>query len=277
MTSQRKSDIEKKINAEKIIIGENVYFDEGVYISGIDGPAAEVTIGDNVYVGKNTTFHLPKLRINDYTKMYGNSLISGYKKCEIGYNCWIDRNCILNATDELILGNNVGIGAYSQLWTHIAFGDLLEGCRFNQTKKMIIHDDVWFVGHCLVSPIVAEKKSMAMLGSVITKDMKENHIYAGVPAKDLTEKIGTQFRVISNEDKIIILEREKATFINNNPDINGAKIQVVSEDISEDNGVTYFNVVNRTYNKQSSKEEVLFMKHLLPIYKFIPRNLSEIG
>lgn len=55
---------------------------------------------------------------------------------------------------------------------------------------MVVEDGVWFVGHCLVSPIRAKARSMAMLGSVVTKDMDHNRIYAGTPAKDITDKVG---------------------------------------------------------------------------------------
>ena len=34
---------------------------------------------------------------------------------------------------------------------------------------------------------------MAMVGSVITRDMAPNHVYGGAPAVDLTAKVGPQF------------------------------------------------------------------------------------
>jgi hypothetical protein len=58
----------------------------------------------------------------------------------IGYNCWIAQNVILNAEAEFTMGNNVCIAAYSQLWTHVKFGDSLERCRFCSTKPMIVED-----------------------------------------------------------------------------------------------------------------------------------------
>src|SRR5690606_28723860 len=69
-------------------------------------------------------------------------------------------------------------------------------------KPAIIGNDVWFVGHCIVSPIIADNKSMAMVGSVITKDMKFNEIYAGSPAKSISDKIGFQFKEVSLQNKL---------------------------------------------------------------------------
>ena len=42
---------------------------------------------------------------------------------------------------------------------------------------------------------------MALVGSVITKDMEANHIYGGAPAKDLTDKMLPQFTLTANGEK----------------------------------------------------------------------------
>ena len=261
----------KQINAKTIKIGKNVHIGKNTVISGVNGPADYVEIGDNVFIDDNIFVMTPKFIIGDYSKIYKNCRISGYKPCIIGHNFWCDQNTILNCTDNLSIGNNVGIGAYSQLWTHIKHGDIMEGCRFNSTKPMIIGDDVWFVGHCIVSPIVAKKKSMAMVGSVITKDMEENHIYGGSPAKDLTDKLGTQFIETSNESKQEMLSKKLEEFSETFSLDISTKIKVVdSFNMKLDKEVTYFNFNTREYTKRLSEIEISFMKFLLPLIKFIP-------
>ena len=54
-------------------------------------------------------------------------------------------------------------------------------------KELITGDDVWFVGMCLVSPVVVESKSMAF-GFYYCKNMEYNKAYAGNPAIDITKK-----------------------------------------------------------------------------------------
>lgn len=187
----------------------------------------------------------------------------------------VNQNTILNCTDILQIGNNVGIGAYSQLWTHIKHGDVLEGCRFNRTKSMIIEDDVWFVRHCIVSPILARKKSMAMVGSVITKDMEENHIYGGSPAKDLTDRFGNQFDEISIADKLKMMQikiNEFGSVIDNQNFKYIKAVDTFPENTKE--GITYFDVTTRTYTKQLSTIEIKFMHFLLPLYKCTPALLK---
>jgi hypothetical protein len=161
------------------------------------------------------------------------------------------------------MGNNVGVGAHSQLWSHIQFGDTLEGSRFDSQKPLIIGDDVWFVGHCIVSPIVARKKSMALAGSVVTKDMAENCVYGGSPARDLTDKIGGQCAAVSDEKKKTELDKLLEAFLNvYKPRRN--RIKVVNAFDASQKNYTQFSVTQRQYIKNLYPEEVQFMRFLLP-------------
>jgi hypothetical protein len=114
---------------------------------------------------------------------------------------------------------------------------------------------------------------MALVGSVITKDMEYNHIYAGSPAQSLSEKIGYQFEPQSLEVKLAKMElylRESG--------VEASKIRIVSgvEEIDfQDEYSTWFAVNERKYTKKLSEAEVAFMKYLLPEKaKFVP-NLSS--
>jgi len=258
------------IHAKEIKLGKNIEIGENTLIKGPYGPAEYVEIGDNVFLDKEIFIMTPSLKIGDYSKIYKFTRISGYQPCIIGHNFWCDQNSILNCTDLLEIGNNVGIGAYSQLWTHIKFGDVLEGCRFNNTKPMKIEDDVWFVGHCIVSPITAKKKSMAMVGSVIVKNMEENRIYGGAPAVDMTEKLGPQFVEKSLDDKFNSMNNLLEQFLKTEP-LAKDFIEIVkfSDEVKSDDK-TYFILSERKYTKRLTDIEVKFMKFLLPTAKFIP-------
>ena len=261
------------ILADSLQIGKNVTIEDGVRISGISGePAHRIVIGDNVFIGHDSQIYLPELEIGDYTAIHNHTLISGHLECRIGSCCWFGQNCILNSTGGLHIGNGVGVGAYSQLWSHIRFGDILQGCRWDTQKPLIIEDDVWFVGHCVVSPIRAKSRSMAMVGSVVTKDMEENHVYAGCPARDVTEKLGFQYDDVSVDAKFEKLSRKLEEFYVLNPHFPRSII-VVKEwsDEHEHTDKTVFDVSDRTYTKRLTPEEVAFMKFLLVRIKFYPR------
>lgn len=256
------------IDAVEIEIGEGTIIEESAVIRGLNGPARTIKIGDDCYIGKNVQIICDHFELGDYSKIHHDANVHGYKPCIIGHNAWIGQFSIIDSIGGTTIGNNCGIGAHSQLWSHIKYGDTLEGCRFLSENKLTVGNDVWFVGHCIVSPIKAEDKSMAMVGSVVTKNMEYNQIYAGSPAKSLSEKIGPQFTEVTLEQKL-----EKMTHYIEEAGVSAERIKVVSSvsDFIFDNEVTYFDVDSRTYTKKRSLDEVKFMKFLLPEKaKFVP-------
>jgi acetyltransferase-like isoleucine patch superfamily enzyme len=258
------------IDAREVVIGCNVVFEPGVTISGINGSAERVVIGDNVYVGGNSKIRVPELVIGDYARLNNHSLIYGYRGARIGHNAWFGQNIVLNSTDDVDIGDNCCIGAYSQLWTHFQFGDVMDGCRFNSKAPLRLGNDVWISGNCVVSPIVAEDRSLAMAGSVVTADMKYNRVYAGNPARDITDKVGNQFGPVSLDEKTAYLLARVAEFFELHPEFDRKEIGVVVDDAIILPGRSLFNVNHRTYTKTRSWVEIAFMRHLLPRAKFVP-------
>jgi acetyltransferase-like isoleucine patch superfamily enzyme len=257
----------KNIKADFISIGKNSFIEPSASIRGINGNARSIIIGDNCYIGEYVQIICDDFSLGDYSKIHHHTNIHGYLPCRIGHNAWIGQYSIIDSIGGTTIGNNCGIGAHSQLWSHIKYGDTLEGCRFLSEKPLQIGNDVWFVGHCIVSPIVAEDKSMAMVGSVITKDMKYNEIYAGSPAKSISDKIGYQFQPLSIEEKLQRMKNYLKEFGSTN------KIKIVSNinEVNFEDDISYFDVSSRRYKKTLSEEEIRFMKFLLPAKaKFIP-------
>ncbi|HRI20648.1 MAG TPA: hypothetical protein PLA68_06820 [Panacibacter sp.] len=251
----------ENIQSEIIQIGKNTVIEPDVVIRGIDGKAKSIIIGDNVYIGKGVQIICNDFILGDYSKIHHHTNIHGYKHCHIGHNAWIGQFTIIDCIGSTTIGNNCGIGAHSQLWSHIKYGDTLEGCRFKNEKPLIIGNDVWFVGHCIVSPITAEDKSMALAGSVITSDMKLNTIYAGTPAKPISDKIGPQFIVTTCNEKV-----EKMNQYLNESKLDASIIKIVTDkaEINFDDSISYFNVADRKYTKRNTETEISFMKFLLP-------------
>lgn len=259
------------IQADVIEIGKGVVVEEGVVIKGKNGPAEYVRLGDFSFIGRETVIITPHFEIGDYSKFHANGFGHGELPLRIGRNCWIGGNVVLDSMGGLDIDDNVGIGASSQIWTHIMFGDIIEGCRFNSRRYMHIGRDAWFVGHCIVSPVVVEERSMAMAGSVITRDMESNHIYAGVPAVDITSKIGPQFVNRSADEKQSHLTSVISEFVESNPEFADTLYACTEYPEQLNESVTYFNVSDRTYTQRFSAAEIAFMRKHVPTIKFVPR------
>ena len=258
-----------KIDAEEIVIGQGVLVEEGVLITGKNGRASRVVLGDFCTIGRETKILAPEFRLGDYSKLHAHSFAHGERPLQIGRNCWIGGNTVLDSMGGLVIDDNVGIGSQSQIWTHIRFGDIVEGSRFCQEKPMWIGKDAWFVGHCVVSPVAVGQRSMALAGSVVTRDMLPNHIYGGVPASDLTDKLGGQFEKRTVDAKAAKLRELIDAFSARHPEYAGMLLVVTSPDEIRP-GVCCFDVSRRVYTKTRSEAEVAFLKAHVPLVKFTP-------
>jgi acetyltransferase-like isoleucine patch superfamily enzyme len=246
------------INVRELKLGENVTIEPGVEIN-----CGRLVVGDGVIIKSGTRIEMADLVIGDYTTINNNCYLTGTNWCRIGHNCWFGHYTIIDSIGTTRIGNGVGVGAHSQLWTHLYFGDILEGCQFASNKPLVIEDDVWFVGHCIISPILAQPRSMAMVGSVITKNMEKNHVYAGVPAKDITVQIGTQFREISLDVKWSRMKDYLREFLDiYKPKEN--RIRIVERLDMNQRLITQFSLKERMYIKNLYPEETKFMRFLLP-------------
>ena len=263
------SRIDGTIDAEDVSIGRGVVVESGAVITGKHGSARRVVLGDFCFVGRETRILAPEFVMGDYSKLHASSFGHGEQALRIGRNCWIGGNTVLDSMGGLDIDDNVGIGAHSQLWTHMQFGDVVEGSRFYSRKYMHVEMDVWFVGHCIVSPVQVGARSLALVGSVVTADMLPNHVYGGVPARDLTDRMGPQFEERSADQKAARLGEFVTQFEARFPHHSGA-IQVVSSASERDPDRCWFDVSTRTYRKTLHPAEVDFLRSNVPLIKFAP-------
>ena len=243
--------IEGEIRGNDVRIGVGAVLEKGALII-----ADKITLGDFCFIGAGTKIIVPTFSIGDYTKLHARSFCHGELPLHIGSNCWIGGGVVLDSMGGLTIKNGVGIGSGSQLWTHIKFGDTVQGCRFHSKQGMTVGEDAWFVGHCLVSPVVVGDKSMAMLGSVVTRDMEPNHVYAGVPATDITAKVGPQFEEITLKEKHRRFAKMLDEFYRRHPE--------------HSSWVPQCDLEKRTYVKTWSIAEVEFFKENVPLVKLYP-------
>ncbi len=247
------------------------------------------SFGDNCVIHENCRFYFSNadFSMGDYGTIHNNTFLTGYKNCKFGHNCWIGQNSIINATDNLSIGNNCGIGAYSKIWTHAAWGELLLGCKIavgipdfeSKSGKVTIGDDFWGIGQITISPgVKIGNKVIALTNSLITKDIPDNTIVGGIPAKpipidddfraykELSElekyKMIKEFaELFSKIHKIKILYDDSLRIIK----LGNEEIEIhCNSNINRDNKfTTYFDVIKRTYTKKHNVLEKEFMKFIL--------------
>jgi acetyltransferase-like isoleucine patch superfamily enzyme len=144
------------------------------------------------------------IAIGDWNVFHNNMLVVGGQGIRIGHNCWFGQNTILDGSGGLHVGNGVRVGMYSQLWTHVASGELIEGCTLFAHRATTIEDDVWLVGSCIVSSgVTVGRRTVCLIGSNVTKDTLRQRVYAGSPAR-LMESMSA-YRPVDAQERLRLM------------------------------------------------------------------------
>lgn len=126
--------------------------------------------------------------------------------CDYGYNIkagknfYTNTNCTLLDGAEIIIGDDVLFGPNVSLYTpNHAFDAEERKQGYEQALPIVIGDNVWLGGSVtIVGGVTIGKNTIIAAGSVVTKDIPENVLAAGVPCKVL--------RPITKEDKRCYIE-----------------------------------------------------------------------
>lgn len=178
------------IEAERIVLGAGARIGASTVVRAIRGVTELFQTGDQSLLDEGCNVMVPRFQCGDYTRIFRDALISGYKPVTLGHNCWVGQGAILNSAETLAIGNNVRMGG-SQIWTHVASGELLEGSRFYNEAPVTIEDDVWLMGfgHLISPGVTLARGTVVMAGSVVARSTKAYHTYSGIPARDVTDKL----------------------------------------------------------------------------------------
>lgn len=119
-------------------------------------------------IGKGSSIHL-NTRINRFD-------------IKIGINSVINRNCYLDGRGGITIGNNVSISPEVHVIT--ASHDIKSRDFAYFSKPIHIGDMVWVGSRATILPGVnLGKGSVVATGAVVTKNVEEFDVVAGVPAK----------------------------------------------------------------------------------------------
>jgi acetyltransferase-like isoleucine patch superfamily enzyme len=290
------------IKANTISIGHNSRIEQRTIMQGFAGDTLdEISIGDESLIASDNRIFVAGFYLGDYVKVHNHTLINGRARCLIGHNSWVGQNNILNCEADLRVGNCVGLGIYTSVWTHVYYGDMLEGCRLHNVEPTTIGDDVWVMGaYNVISPgVTIGDKAMILTQSAVSKDVPGNTTWAGTPARDVTAKMGIPFRDVSLQEKFAIMRQYVEDFVQSYPHeqiANGWRLLPTAAGIQEpcdiafydvftdgdidiktpcmvitmsdktvhkDHATTVFDLSQRTYTKRRHPIEIAFLRFML--------------
>ena len=265
-------------------IGKFTRVDEGAQIVFIK--PGHVTLGDYCSIGPGVKLVCSggDVTIGDWTTFHDHCLVLGGEGVTIGPHCWFGQNCVIDGSGGITIGRGVRVGMYSQLWSHVASGEQIEGCTLFGERPVVIEDDVWLVGSCIVaSGVTLGRRTVALIGSNITKSWPAGSVLAGTPAaskpglsfyKDITldEKwtlLKAWIRLASTEIGVQVEVKSPHTLLVHSPaDLNGHQVAFV-RDATEASllrahqiDLTVCCIEDKSYNKRLNATEQRMLKFL---------------
>lgn len=126
----------------------------------------QISIGDNCIINKNVVFG---------SEFQDSKLI-------ILDNVNISENVFLDFSGDLTIGRGCTISSNSKIYTH---DHGLDPNSIPKKRKTIIGENVWISTNVIILQNVSQigKNSIIAAGSVLSKDVPENSIFGGIPAK----------------------------------------------------------------------------------------------
>ncbi len=265
-----------KLNAKHVFVGDNTTIAKDAEISAINGPADEIYIGNNVVIDSRVRIRTKRIYIGDFTTLRADAISFGYNDLIVGCNSWIASDVQLNATNSLTIGHGATLSYNCSIWTHFSGGDTLVGCRFDYNKSARIGRDVWIGVGATIAPVNIGDCALILANAAITHDIPANTIWGGVPAFDLTEKLGgAPYSERLYEDILDDFNLRLEKFYTKYPQYKDYHIEAGKNDSAYNGKGTYFNLINRTYIQTGNLPEIAFLRYLLPQAKFIEKNWEK--
>ena len=171
-----------------------------------------IVLGDSVTIGDNVTINVKeRLSIGDRS-IIGDSFIIEGRNIEIGIEFWSGFNCLIgggscfekpsklkigywvhlgnygmiNTTRSVTIGNEVGMGMGTKIYTHGAYLSIVDGfpAEFGPIE---IGNRVW-LPYAIVMPNVHIGDNVVVgAGGIVTKDLPPGCLAVGMPARPIKE------------------------------------------------------------------------------------------
>jgi len=168
---------------KNVEIGENVLIDVRGTLEFGEGAVINdhcIIQGVDIKIGKN-------FWMDRYAEIGTGSCFTPFSKLRVGDDCHFGKYSIVNTARAVTIGNKVGLGARSSIYTHGAWNSELEGFPV-KFAPVTIGDRVWLPTETLVMPDVTIGNDVVIgARSMVTKDIPSGALAYGNPAKIIKE------------------------------------------------------------------------------------------
>jgi acetyltransferase-like isoleucine patch superfamily enzyme len=145
--------------------------------------------GQNVWLGVELRRILARYifkRCGENFKAFHNVEFSFGYNMDVGDNVVVHRNVLLDDRGGIVLGNNVSISDYANVYSHT---HSIVDAKDVTNATTVIEDGVRITYHATVlAGVHVHEQGMVGAMAVATKDVRPYHVYVGIPAKSVRVK-----------------------------------------------------------------------------------------
>jgi acetyltransferase-like isoleucine patch superfamily enzyme len=184
------------IGKDTTIVSDYIHIKKNTTIKGLTAHVPDkFIVGECSHIGNNTNFKCRSLEIGSYLWSVDGVEI-GRGGCDgpnssvkIGDGCMLCEGVMINPSEAVSIGDDVGIGTNVQIWTHGSFLDIMNGFPAI-FKSVTIGSHVWIPANVIVLPGVTIGNNVVIgIGSLVNKSIPDGCLAGGVPIKVLKENI----------------------------------------------------------------------------------------
>ncbi|MFA4876133.1 MAG: hypothetical protein WC586_01865 [Methanoregula sp.] len=172
----------------KFSIGENTIIKKGTVID----VSESFSIGKNSIIGENNIIRGRDININREfysnhdSEIGGGSCFEKTSKLTIGYWFHIGSYSIINTAAKVTIGNTVGLGRFTNIYTHGAYQSIFDGYPVS-FAEVSIGNNVWIPGATINPGVNIGNNVVIGVGSVVLKNISSNCLAVGSPCKVIKE------------------------------------------------------------------------------------------
>ena len=176
----------------EVILGDDVTIGEGV-IFNIKG-GGHCTVGDRSIIGDHFVIEGRDIEIGKefwsgrYCGIGGGSCMEKYSKLRIGDFGHLGDFSFINTARPVIIGDEVGLGQETKIYTHGAYESFLRGFPV-EFGPVTLENCVWCPKAIIMPNVTIGHDTVVGAGAIVTKSLPSGCLAVGIPAKVIKENV----------------------------------------------------------------------------------------
>jgi acetyltransferase-like isoleucine patch superfamily enzyme len=169
-----------------------------IYVKGYLCLGAGGVVHENCDISGRKIQFGRRLWMLPYTRIGGGSAFEVQSSLKAGHYVHLGVRCFINTARSVTIGDEVGLGTHTALYTHGAYPSELRGAPV-AFAEIRIGDRTWIPGAVVNPGVTIGRDCVVGVGSVVTRDIPDGALAVGAPCKVIRENAYP--RELSSEER----------------------------------------------------------------------------